>query len=114
MAFSTKITFILSNSNDNSVTFNNVDYGFVPLGRGFLAMIENLLENFKFLNFREINEYYIDFVSEVSFEDFLKFHKEHYKHSPFDKDFHHFLSSNIQLDRYKLVHFTVYEWESGY
>lgn len=113
MAFSTKITFVPSCSNENPVTFDMVDYGLVPLGGGFLEMKDNILNNFKSLIFKETNDGYIDFVSEVSVDEFLKFHEIHYKNSHFNKNLHHFMLNDIHSRRYNLVVITVYEWESG-
>jgi hypothetical protein len=113
MAFSTKITFEPCDNKESSVTFDEVDYGLVPLASGFLKMKDIILNNFKSLNFKETNDGYIDFVSEISVDEFLKFHEIHYKNSPFDKNFQQFLLNDIQSGRYNLVVITVYEWESG-
>jgi len=116
MAFSTKITFVPCDNKESSVTFDEVDYGLVPLASGILEMKANMRNNFKSLNFKETNDGYIDFVSEVSevsVDEFLKFHEIHYKNSPFDKNFQHFLLNDIHTGRYNLVVITVYEWESG-
>ena len=113
MAFSTKVTFVPSDDKESPVTFDEVDYGLVPLSSGFLEMENNILNNFKSLNFKEINDYYFDFISELSVADFLKFHEIHYKNSPFHQNFHHFLLNDIFSGRYNKVVITVYEWESG-
>ena len=114
MAFSTKITFLPCLPDENPVAFNDVDYGLIPLGRGYQDMRDNILNNFKYLNFREINDYYIDFISELSVNEFLKFHKNYYRNSFTDQDFHRFLTNDIHSGRYNKVIINVYEWESGY
>ena len=113
MAFSTKVTFVPCDDKESPVTFDEVDYGLVPIASSFLEMKANILTNFKSLNFNETNDYYIDFISEISVDDFLKFHETHYKNSPFHQNFHHFLLNDIQSGRYNRVVITVYEWESG-
>ena len=76
MAFSTKISFVPRDNGQRSVSFDEVDYGLVPLGRGMNEMKDNILNNFKSLNFREINSNgYYDYVSVLTIEEFLDFHK---------------------------------------
>lgn len=113
MAFSTKISFVPRDSGQKSVSFNEVEYGLVPLGRGMTEMADNILNNFKSLHFREINNYYSDYVSVVTIDEFLDFHKLHHKTHIGEQELIEFLHTGLQKVRYNWVIIEVYEWESG-
>ena len=113
MAFSTKVTFVPCDDKESPTTFDEVDYGLVPIATGFLEMKDNILNNFKSFNFKQVNYYYIDFVSELPIDEFLKFHEIQYRDSHYSLDFRYFMIKDIYSGRYKKVVITVYEWESG-
>ena len=113
MAFSTKISFVPRDTGEKSVSFNEVDYGLVPFGHGFTEMKENIFNNFQSLNFREIKNYYFDFVSVQTIEEFLDFHNTHLKSFHGDQDLKWFIINELPKIRYNWVVIEVYEWESG-
>jgi len=73
MSFSTKISFVPRDNGERAVCFDNVDFGFIPISYGFNGMVNNLNENFKLLNFRQINSGFIDFVTTLNNEEVLSF-----------------------------------------
>lgn len=111
MAFSSKITFVPRDNGEKSISFNEVDYRLVPLGKVMSVITENLFNKLKSLNFREINNHYIDFVSVLTIEEFLDFHKNNHQDS--DQNVERFIQNDIQKIRYNWVIIEVYEWESG-
>jgi hypothetical protein len=113
MTFSTKVSFVPRDNGEKSVSFNEIDYGLVPYGKGFLEMKDNILNNFKFLNFREINNYYFDYVTVLSIEEFIDFHKLHHKQSFISQELNQFISVKLPVVRFNWVVIEVYEWESG-
>jgi hypothetical protein len=79
MTFSTKITFVPRDSDQKSLSFNHVDIGLIPPGKGMLDMKENILENFKSFYFREIgSQGGYDYVSTLTFEEFEEFYKSNF------------------------------------
>lgn len=113
MAFSTKISFVPRDSGEKSVSFDEVDYGLVPLGNGFVEMKDNILNNFKSFNFREISDFYTDFVAVLETKEFLHFHEIHHKCHFEEQPLKKFISEDINLVQYNWVVIEVYEWESG-
>lgn len=109
MAFSTKISFVPRDAGEKSMSFDMVDYG---LDNGSVLNVKDSF-NSKLLNYREINNYYFDFVSVLTIEEFLEFHKIHCKHGDREKVLNQFLSKDIKTVQYSWVIIEVYEWESG-
>ena len=114
MSFSTKISFVPRDNGERAVCFDNVEFGFIPIALGYHGMVDNLNENFKQLNFRMINSYYIDFVTTLSNEEVLAFLTS----SPEILDKNRILKDFIQKDfekiQYNWAVIQIYEWESGY
>lgn len=114
MAFSTKVDFIPFNEQESPITFDNIDYGLIPINARFIDLKENLLETFKPLNFKEIHDYYTDFVLELSFDEFLEFHGNHHNYSSLDQPYNSFILKNRRSRTYQKAIITVFEWEGGY
>ncbi|HCY75964.1 MAG TPA: hypothetical protein DHV28_08575 [Ignavibacteriales bacterium] len=110
MAFSTKVTFVPRDSETPSLSYDMVDYGLNPNVKGFPKWELNGFVDFKSLHFRVLSSgTYIDFVSVLSFEEFLVFIKEH----KLGKTLTQFSLTDLKKVRYNWVIIEVYEWESG-
>ena len=73
MAFSVKISFVPRDNGKESYSFDIVDYGLLPIGGGIQRINDNLNNNFKTLNFREIySDGYYDFVTVLTIDEFIK------------------------------------------
>jgi len=110
MAFSTKITFVPRDNGEKSISFDNVDYGIT----GCYSVFDTVESKFKFLNFRTINsDGYYDFVSILSYDEFMEFHKNYRKTEEdfIGKELSNFLTK--EKLRYNWVIIELYEWETG-
>jgi len=113
MSFSTKFSFVPLDSGIPSISFDRLDYGFVPLSSNIRVIEENLNTNFKHLNFRKIGDYYYDFVTVLSWEEFLDFHSKIGNDNLISQDISSFITNYKEEVRYNWVVIEVYEWESG-
>jgi hypothetical protein len=110
MAFSTKISFVPRDSGTPTLSFDMVDYGMNPYGKGFPDWIGKGFVDFKSLHFRIINSgAYLDFVSVMSFEEFLVFNNE----NMLGKAYTQFSMDDLKKARYNWVIIEIYEWETG-
>jgi hypothetical protein len=114
MSFSTKISFVPRDSGVNVICFDNVDFGFIPVGSGFHGLVNNLNENFKFLNFRQINSDSIDFVTTLNNEEILMFLSSSPEFMNKNLDVKDFIHTDFKIIRYNWALIEIYEWESGY
>ena len=114
MSFSTKISFVPRDSGEKTVCFDNVDFGFIPISYGFNGMVNNLNENFKFLNFRQINSGFIDFVTTLENEEVLSFLSSKPEILNKNLKLKDFIQNDFKNIRYNWAVLQIYEWESGY
>jgi hypothetical protein len=114
MSFSTKISFVPRDSGEKSISFDNVEYGLVPLGRSIIELKEIIFNKTHSLNFREINSNgYYDYVSVQSIDEFLDFHKLNIQEKSFRiVELEQFISNELKKVRYNWVIIEVYEYES--
>jgi hypothetical protein len=113
MAFSTKITFVPRDSGEKSVSFDGVHYGLDNIMKELVHTETKDLVIFKCLTFREIGQFYYDYVTTLNFEEFLEFHPIHHKPSYLPNRLNEFLEKEVKKTRYNWVIIEVYEWESG-
>ena len=114
MAFSTKITFSPRDNSKKSISFDSVDYGLDPQDPKFPTWHQKSSIDYKSLHFKIVRNYYVDFETEVSLEEFIRFHKAHHIKNAWDHNLVDFLKSKNLEALYKMVHIEVYEWESGF
>lgn len=114
MTFSTKITFVPRDNGEKSLSFDPVDVGLIPTGKGLLGIKENIFQNFKPLHFREIiTQGGYDCVSTLTFEEFEDFYKSNLRtYSTNNPQLTQFLITQSGRIRYNWVIIEVYEWES--
>jgi hypothetical protein len=106
------ITFLPKDSQKKPITFDMVDYGLDSSGR--VDVIEKELSTkFKHLNFKKIGEYYYDFVSYLTLNEFLEFHKINTSKEFKNNDINSFIKKYKGEPELEKVFIKIYEWESG-